>query len=80
MDVNSPQYMVYQSLLMASSQDSTQLKQAEQQLAQWETQPGFYTTLLGFFSDHTVDLNVRFMAVVYFKIGVSKYWRRNTLQ
>jgi hypothetical protein len=32
-------------LYRACSQDSSVLKPAEEQLRQWETQPGFYTTL-----------------------------------
>lgn len=80
MDVTSPQYMVYQALQWASSQDTTQIKQAEAKLAEWEIEPGFYTTLLRIFSDHSIDVSVRWMAAVYFKNGVNKYWRKNAAQ
>lgn len=77
MDTTSPQYMVFQALEFACSQDTVQLKQAEAKLAEWETEPGFYTTLLRIFSDHSFPVNVRWMAAVYFKNGINKYWRRN---
>lgn len=80
MDITSPQYMVYQALQCASSQDASQLKQAEQRLAEWEIQPGFYTTLLRIFSEHSFDMNVRWMAAVCFKNGINKYWRKHALQ
>lgn len=76
----SPQMMVYQALQWASSQDATQLKQAEAKLAEWETEPGFYTMLHGVFSDHSLDVNVRWMAAVCFKNGIAKYWRKNAKQ
>lgn len=78
MDTTSPQFMVYQALDLASSQDATQIKQAEAKLAQWEGEPGFHTTLQGLFADHSVDMRVRWLAVVYFKNGVQKYWRKNS--
>lgn len=77
MDIASPEYMVLQALQLACSQDTVQLKQAETKLAEWEIEPGFYTMLLQVFSNQTVDVNVRWMAAVYFKNGVNKYWRRN---
>lgn len=76
----SPQYMILQALQLACSQDTTQLKQAESKLAEWEIEPGFYLMLMQVFSDQTVDGNVRWMAAVYFKNGVNKYWRRNVAQ
>lgn len=76
----SPQMMVYQALQLASSQDTVKLKQAEVKLAEWETEPGFYTTLHGVFTDPNADVNVRWMAAVYFKNGVDKYWRKNAKQ
>lgn len=77
MDTSSPQFMVYQALDLACSQDATQIKQAEAKLAEWEVEPGFYTMLQGLFSDYSVDMRVRWLAAVYFKNGVNKYWRKN---
>ena len=38
--------VVLQALTNACSQDPTLLKTAEDELKSWETQPGFYTTLM----------------------------------
>lgn len=80
MDTTSPQFMVYQALQWASSQNTDLMKQAEQKLAEWEIQRGFFTTLVNAFLDHSLDGNVRWMAAVYFKNGINKFWRRNSQQ
>ncbi|KAG2466596.1 IPO11 protein, partial [Polypterus senegalus] len=46
MDLNSADNLVLQALSHATSQDTAVLKPAEEQLKQWETQPGFYSVLL----------------------------------
>lgn len=46
MDINSASSIVLQVLTQATSQDTAVLKPAEEQLKQWETQPGFYSVLL----------------------------------
>jgi len=61
----------------ASSQNPDAIKQAEERLKGWEVEPGFYTTLLNIFGDHSVDVNIRWQAVLYFKNGVDRYWRKN---
>ncbi|OCT57335.1 hypothetical protein XELAEV_18003640mg [Xenopus laevis] len=76
MDLNSASGVVLQVLTQASSQDSAVLKPAEEQLKQWETQPGFYTVLLTIFTNHSLDVNVRWLAVLYFKNGIDRYWRK----
>ncbi|XP_040277260.1 importin-11 [Bufo bufo] len=76
MDLNSASSVVLQVLTQASSQDSAVLKPAEEQLKQWETQPGFYSVLLNIFTNHSLDVNVRWLAVLYFKNGIDRYWRR----
>uniref|UniRef100_A0A672GCJ0 Importin-11 n=1 Tax=Salarias fasciatus TaxID=181472 RepID=A0A672GCJ0_SALFA len=68
--------VVLQALTQATSQDTAVLKPAEEQLRQWETQPGFYSVLLNIFNNHTLDVNVRWLAVLYFKNGIDRYWRR----
>ncbi|XP_068614105.1 importin-11-like [Brachionichthys hirsutus] len=68
--------VVLQTLTQAASQDTAVLKPAEEQLRQWETQPGFYSVLLNIFNNHTLDVNVRWLAVLYFKNGIDRYWRR----
>lgn len=46
MDMDSASTVVLQALTQATSQDTAVLKPAEEQLRQWETQPGFYSVLL----------------------------------
>ncbi|XP_058821977.1 importin-11 [Topomyia yanbarensis] len=73
----SAESAVYEALMYACSQDAQLLKPAEQKLAEWEIQPGFHLTLVKLFSDQSIDANVRWMASLYFKNGVLKYWRKN---
>ncbi|XP_043499006.1 importin-11 [Polistes fuscatus] len=68
---------VIEVLQQAGSQNPNVLKPAEQTLKQWETQRGFYTALYNVFSNHSLDVNIRWMAVLYFKNGVDRYWRKN---
>uniref|UniRef100_W5UCH5 Importin-11 n=1 Tax=Ictalurus punctatus TaxID=7998 RepID=W5UCH5_ICTPU len=68
--------VVLQVLSQASSQDSALLKPAEEQLRHWEDQPGFYSILQSIFNNHALDVNVRWLAVLYFKNGIDRYWRR----
>lgn len=80
-DAKSPQLMVYEALQCVCSQNTSLLKSAEAKLAEWEIQPGFYTTLIRLaFSHQEVDTNVRWMATVYLKNGINKYWRKNAPQ
>ncbi|XP_025019840.1 importin-11 isoform X2 [Python bivittatus] len=76
MDLHSASSIVLQVLTQATSQDTSVLKPAEEQLKQWETQPGFYSVLLNIFTNHSLDINVRWLAVLYFKNGIDRYWRR----
>uniref|UniRef100_A0A3B4Y3B8 Importin-11 n=1 Tax=Seriola lalandi dorsalis TaxID=1841481 RepID=A0A3B4Y3B8_SERLL len=76
MDMDSASSVVLQALTQATSQDTSVLKPAEEQLRQWETQPGFYSVLLNIFNNHMLDVNVRWLAVLYFKNGIDRYWRR----
>jgi len=52
MDIDSASSVVLQTLTQATSQDTALLKPAEEQLKQWETQPGFYSVLLVRPADH----------------------------
>lgn len=70
MDVRTAQ--VFDALTKASSQDAAQLKLAEHKLKEWETEPGFYSTLLSIFSNYSIDVNVRWLAVMYIKNGVDR--------
>uniref|UniRef100_A0A8C1LFL2 Uncharacterized protein n=1 Tax=Cyprinus carpio TaxID=7962 RepID=A0A8C1LFL2_CYPCA len=46
MDIQSASSVVLQALTQATSQDTAVLKPVEEQLRQWETQPGFCSVLL----------------------------------
>uniref|UniRef100_A0A3Q2ZDI5 Importin-11 n=1 Tax=Hippocampus comes TaxID=109280 RepID=A0A3Q2ZDI5_HIPCM len=76
MDIDGASSVVLKTLTQATSQDTAMLKPAEEQLRQWETQPGFYSVLLNIFNNHMLDVNVRWLAVLYFKNGIDRYWRR----
>ncbi|CAH0385174.1 unnamed protein product [Bemisia tabaci] len=67
--------LVVEALRQASSQDATVLKAAEAKLAEWEVAPGFHFTLFSIFSNQNIEVNVRWLAIVYLKNGVDKYWR-----
>ncbi|KAK9736615.1 Importin-beta N-terminal domain [Popillia japonica] len=77
MDPVSTDQIVLDVLQRASSQNPEILKPAEAKLVEWEIQPGFYTVLSNIISNHNIDITVRWMAVLYFKNGIDKYWRRN---
>ncbi|CAL7948181.1 unnamed protein product [Xylocopa violacea] len=68
---------VIEVLQQAGSQDPNVLKPAEQTLKQWETERGFYTALYNVFSNHSLTINIRWMAILCFKNGVDRYWRKN---
>lgn len=77
-DVSSPQYMVLEALQCLCSQNPDLLKSAEAKLSEWEVERGFYTTLTQImFAHQSVETNVRWMATVYLKNGITKYWRKN---
>lgn len=63
-------------LQQALSQNPEILKPAEEQLKLWETQPCFYSALLNVITDQNIDVNIRWMAVLYMKNGIDKYWRK----
>ena len=69
--------LVVACLSEASSQNPASIKQAEERLKTWEAEPGFYTILLNVFTDLSLDVNIRWQAVLYFKNGVDRYWRKN---
>ncbi|ODQ67404.1 ARM repeat-containing protein [Nadsonia fulvescens var. elongata DSM 6958] len=68
---------IFQALQAASSQDAAgPRKPAEAQLKQWEILPGFYSMIQDVYLDRSVSLSIRWIAVIYFKNGVDKYWRK----
>lgn len=50
-------------------------KAAEQQLADWQHQPGFHYLLQSIYLNLSNTLQIRWLAVIQFKNGVEKFWR-----
>ncbi|KAK7479675.1 hypothetical protein BaRGS_00029051 [Batillaria attramentaria] len=77
MELGTAEPVVLETLSHACSQDANVLKPAEQQLKDWETEPGFYSILSSIFCKYDLDANIRWLAVLYCKNGVDRYWRRS---
>ncbi|KAG5887314.1 hypothetical protein JTB14_006458 [Gonioctena quinquepunctata] len=77
MNIDETHVLVLEVLQGASSQNPEILKPAEAKLREWETQPGFYAVLFNVLSNHSIDINVRWIAVLFMKNGIDKYWRKN---
>eukprot|EP01135_Chromosphaera_perkinsii_P002847 Nk52_evm2s229 gene=Nk52_evmTU2s229 len=60
----------------AVSQVPEAVKGAEKTVKEWETRPGYFATLQQIFSDSSIDLHRRWMAVLLFKNGIDRYWRK----
>ncbi|RFU77616.1 armadillo-type fold [Trichoderma arundinaceum] len=58
-----------------SSSDHVQRQAAGQQLATWESQPGYYSSLQSVFLDKSLPLEIRFLAIIQIKNGIDKNWR-----
>ncbi|EDO30947.1 predicted protein [Nematostella vectensis] len=68
--------IVLEVLRQGSSQVPGLLRPAEQRLHEWERHCGFYQTLMQIFSNRSVDVNIRWLAVLYIKNGIDRYWRK----
>eukprot|EP00124_Ichthyophonus_hoferi_P005759 Ihof_evm1s941 gene=Ihof_evmTU1s941 len=67
---------VYRLLEQAASQEAQLIQSAYTQLQQWETRPGFFTVIQEIFRNKAVDITIRQLAIIYFKNGIDKYWRK----
>ncbi|EDW33651.1 GL11764 [Drosophila persimilis] len=79
--------LVAQTLQAATNPSHEIVQKAEAQLSEWEQQPGFFPTIArlsvklpGSAVDAEVALKVRWMAAVYLKNGIERYWRPNSRQ
>lgn len=69
---------VYQALEAASSQsDAGQRQIGEDQLKAWEILPGFHNFLQIVYLNTSLPLPVRWIAAIYLKNGLVRYWRKN---
>lgn len=65
------------TLTALRSQNDRELRVAEEQLKLWETSPGFYAALVDIvLNSESIPMEVRWHAVLYFKNGIDKYWRK----
>ncbi|KAI1309742.1 putative importin 11 [Xylaria venustula] len=64
----------------SSSQDHHQRQAAVQQLASWQGQTDYYTTLQSIFLDNTLPREIRFLAVIQLKNGIDNCWRAHTIK
>ncbi|KAF4552539.1 Importin-beta N-terminal domain-containing protein 2 [Elsinoe fawcettii] len=63
----------------ASSSDQHQIQSGTKQLQQWEKSPGFYKHLQSVFIEHSLPVEVRYLAVIQLKNGIDKYWRKTAV-
>ncbi|KAE8152145.1 armadillo-type protein [Aspergillus avenaceus] len=71
----SPQN-VLNALMLAASSTQQQVQTGTQQLQNWEKQEKYYTYLQDVFLDHSVPIEVRYLAIIQLKNGIDKYWRK----
>lgn len=76
MEISQVESLVLDTLKRAASQNAEILKPAEEKLREWEVEPGFYSILMKIISNHSIDVTVRWLAVLFFKNGVDRYWRK----
>ncbi|EDW92050.2 uncharacterized protein Dyak_GE11724 [Drosophila yakuba] len=88
----SVEQLVAQTLQAATNPSHEIVQKAEAQLREWEQQPGFFPTIArlsmrrgggggeGVSSTEDSEVKVRWMAAVYLKNGVERYWRPNSRQ
>ncbi|KAI9205762.1 armadillo-type protein [Polychytrium aggregatum] len=72
----SPFEQICTALQYAASPEPLVRKPADDQLAQWEVVPGFYSTLQEIYLNRSVDPKIRTLAIIYLKNGIEKYWRK----
>ena len=70
--------ILYNVLTRATSTDQQQIQPASQQLQNWESQPGYYSSLQTVFIDKSLPLDVRYLSAIQLKNGIDKYWRKTS--
>ncbi|EED16670.1 importin 11, putative [Talaromyces stipitatus ATCC 10500] len=63
-------------LLAAASSVQQQVQIGAQQLQHWEKQVGFYPLLQEAYLDHSLPLEIRYLAIIQLKNGIDRYWRK----
>ncbi len=67
---------LYHVLQSSTSNDQQQIKTGAQQLQNWETTAGFYSSLQSIYVDYTIPVELRYLAILQLKNGIDKYWRK----
>ena len=63
-------------LQRAASSDAEQITAGAKQLADWEKQPGYYSSLQSIFINDSLLFESRYLAAIQIKNGIDKYWRK----
>ncbi|KAH3672828.1 hypothetical protein WICMUC_004050 [Wickerhamomyces mucosus] len=63
--------------LANGSERGSSQKLAENQLKEWEIQPGFHYLLQSIYNDLSLPLQIRWLAIINFKNGIERYWRQS---
>ena len=78
---------VLQALSSALSPSSATRQESLSLLSSWTTLPGYYSSLVEIFCNRDLDLGndrqravIRMQAVLQFKNGTDKYWRRGAVK
>lgn len=74
MPITSDDLLNTLSVVDGSERSETQ-QNAERQLKEWETEPGYHYLLQDIYLKVDLPLRVRWMAIICFKNGIEKYWR-----
>jgi hypothetical protein len=64
------------TLQNAISQDVAFVKQAESNLQLFQKEKGFFSKILTFYQNQQLDSAVRYIALITFKNGIDRYWRK----
>ena len=71
-------WKLQEALINAGSQDAAKVKEGEVALKSWENQPGFHNSLISIVCSDDQPITVTYIAAIYFKNGIDKYWRKSS--
>lgn len=79
MTINLTNVHLYETLVKACSQNPIEMKAAENQLQQYEIQPGYCINLFKIITDYSgsSSVDLRCMAGACLKNAIDKYWRKS---
>jgi hypothetical protein len=75
----SPSQELLVLLDLASSDDDTKRKHAENRIAEIERIPNYWPNLLQIYFETSVNQKIRMLAIICLKNGVAKYWRKSAV-